>query len=176
LHREDLLPIEKANAFARLLARLQGSDENAKQKALMNVVNLSENYISEILKISRLDGQIKEEALKSKKWSTNKLLQLAKIKNDENRLSRFEEYKAVINKTPRLPAKESSSPESLSEPQSLETESSKQDKKIISLLSRSSVFIKHLEKSVKIKLSDSEKEEFKSRLTTIQDLFNQILS
>lgn len=40
----------------------------------------------------------------------------------------------------------------------------------------SSAFIKHLEKSATIKLIDSQKIEFKSRLTTIQDLFKQILS
>jgi ParB family chromosome partitioning protein len=83
LHRDDLLPIEKANAFSRLLTRLQGEDANVRQKELIKIVNLSENYISEILKISNLDDTIKEEALKSKRWSTNKLLQLAKIKNTD---------------------------------------------------------------------------------------------
>jgi hypothetical protein len=73
LHREDLLPIERGNAFASLPARLQGSDENAKQNSLVNIVNLSKNYISEILSISRLDKHIKEEAIKSKKWSAKKL-------------------------------------------------------------------------------------------------------
>ncbi|MDR1051440.1 MAG: hypothetical protein LBP95_10255 [Deltaproteobacteria bacterium] len=98
LHRDDLLPIEKANAFSQLLTRLQGEDKNVKQKELIKIVNLSENYISEILKISTLDDTIKEEARKSKRWSTNKLLQLAKIKNTDLRVKKFDELKSIIAK------------------------------------------------------------------------------
>jgi hypothetical protein len=66
LQRKDLLPIKIANAYADFLARLKGSDENAKQKYLVGIVNLSKNYISELLKIIKLDEQIRTEGLKSK--------------------------------------------------------------------------------------------------------------
>jgi ParB/RepB/Spo0J family partition protein len=98
IHREDLLPIEKANAFAELLEKLRGSNEKVKQNALIEIVNLSKNSISEFLKISTLDDEIKQEALKSKEWSARKLLQLAKIKNNSSRADKFREFKAIINK------------------------------------------------------------------------------
>jgi hypothetical protein len=76
---------------------LKVSDENAKQKELVKIVNFSENYISEILKINTLPDQIKKEALTSKEWSIHRLLQLAKIKKHETRMKKFDEAKASIN-------------------------------------------------------------------------------
>ncbi|MDR0620365.1 MAG: ParB/RepB/Spo0J family partition protein [Deltaproteobacteria bacterium] len=164
LHREDLLPIEKANAFANLLDRLKVSDEKAKQKELMKIVNLSENYISEILKINTLPDLIKEEALKSKEWSIHKLLQLAKIKNGETRMKKFEETKASINNKGKKLGK------------AKQSENSKQDKKIINLVSRAKSFENHLNKFNTIALTDSQKEEIKPKLLVIQELIAKILS
>jgi ParB family chromosome partitioning protein len=98
IQRDDLLPIEKAIAFKALLERMQGSNENIKQKELIQIVNLSESFISEILSISTLDNDIKNEALNSKEWSHRKLLQLYKIKNPESRKRKFQEFKAIIAK------------------------------------------------------------------------------
>jgi ParB-like chromosome segregation protein Spo0J len=53
MHREELLPIEKANAFATILKLLKSTDEKTRQKELMGIVNLSENYISLRCLISR---------------------------------------------------------------------------------------------------------------------------
>jgi ParB family chromosome partitioning protein len=180
LHRDDLLPIEKANAFSQLLTRLQGVDENVKQKEMIKIVNLSENYISEILKISTLDDTIKEEALKSKRWSTNKLLQLAKIKNTDLRVKKFDELKSIIDKKDSKQIKDKDQVENTTKKQIEDVKSSKnkasQDKKIIRLNSRSDNFTSFLDKFKKIKFDESEKNLIKPSLTKIVDLINHILS
>ncbi|MDR2458088.1 MAG: hypothetical protein LBD41_06375 [Clostridiales Family XIII bacterium] len=58
---------------------------------------MSESYISELIKISKLDDEIIKEALTSTSWSRPKLLLLAGIKNQDLRLKKFEELKAKIN-------------------------------------------------------------------------------
>ncbi|MDR1164981.1 MAG: ParB/RepB/Spo0J family partition protein [Deltaproteobacteria bacterium] len=98
MQREDLLPIEKANALAALLAKMKGENNKFKQKALTKIVNLKETSISEFLKISSLDPVIKNEAEKSQEWSSKKLLRLAKIKNIKSRTEKFLELKAVVDK------------------------------------------------------------------------------
>jgi ParB/RepB/Spo0J family partition protein len=176
LHRDDLMPIEKANAFGSLLARLQGADEKAKQKELTNVVNLSENYISELLKISRLDDHIKEEALKSKKWSANKLLQLAKIKNIDKRISKFEEFKGIINKPPKSLDQKLGDQQVPSDSQSPANNSEQLDKQITSFISRLTQLKNYLAKFPKSEFKDSQKDQIKSESAAIQKLIKKILS
>ncbi|MDR1013057.1 MAG: ParB/RepB/Spo0J family partition protein, partial [Lactobacillales bacterium] len=180
MHRDDLLPIEKANAFSRLLTRLQGEDENVRQKELIKIVSLSENYISEILKISTLDDTIKEEALKSKRWSTNKLLQLAKIKNTDLKMNKFNELKSIIDKKESKHTKIMEQVENPTKKQIENAKSSKnkasQEKQIIRLNSRSDNFTSFLDKFKKIKFDESEKNLIKPSLTKIVDLINHILS
>jgi ParB family chromosome partitioning protein len=61
IHREDLLPIEKANAIASLFERLKGEDNDVKQKILVDIVNLKKNTISELITTSKLDDYIKND-------------------------------------------------------------------------------------------------------------------
>jgi ParB family chromosome partitioning protein len=98
IHREDLLPVEKSLALAKLLKKMKGENEKVRQRQLIKKVNLSETYISELLKISTLDEEIKSEALKSNYWSGAKLLLLSKIKDKAVRFEKFEEFKAKILK------------------------------------------------------------------------------
>ncbi|MDR2340487.1 MAG: ParB/RepB/Spo0J family partition protein [Deltaproteobacteria bacterium] len=98
IHREDLLPIEKALAVAKLLHKMKGENEKVRQRQLIKKVNLSETYISELLKISTLEEEIKKEAIKSNLWSGAKLLHLSKIKDKEERRRKFEELKEKISK------------------------------------------------------------------------------
>jgi ParB/RepB/Spo0J family partition protein len=175
LHRDDLLPIERANALANLLARLQGSDD-ATQNALSKIVNLSQNYISELITISKLDDLIKEEALTSKKWSANKLLQLAKIKNADKRMTKFEEFKAIINKTPNLSDKKSYNTEFNSDSQSSSTDNSQSDIKLSIFKNHLAKFRKRLEKLNNIKINVDEKKELKAELLEIQKLIIKIFS
>ncbi|MDR1164280.1 MAG: ParB/RepB/Spo0J family partition protein [Deltaproteobacteria bacterium] len=176
LHRDDLLPIEKANAFAQLLSKMQGENENVKQSELMKIVNLSENYISEILKISTLDDAIKEEALKSNKWSINRLLQLAKIKSQDLRMKKFNEFKAVIGRKREGRREIGGKGEKIISRGKNSADTATQDKKIARLNSRADIFALFLEKFVKIKFDDAEKEIITPNLDKIQKLINKVLS
>jgi ParB family chromosome partitioning protein len=98
IQREDLLPIEKANAFKALLDKMKSENENMMQKDLVKILNLSASFISEVISISSLEDVIKEEASKSKEWSQRKLLQLYKIKSPALRMKKFEEFKRAIAK------------------------------------------------------------------------------
>jgi ParB/RepB/Spo0J family partition protein len=96
IQREDLLPIEKANAIADLFKKMQEKDPKYQQSDLAGIINLKKSSISEYLKISNLDDEIKEEAGKSKEWTATKLLELAKIEDEQLRRDKFKEYKAKI--------------------------------------------------------------------------------
>jgi ParB family chromosome partitioning protein len=96
IQREDLLPIEKANAIADLFKKMQEKEPKYQQSDLAGIINLKKSSISEYLKISNLNDEIKEEAGKSKDWTATKLLELAKIEDEQLRRDKFKEYKAKI--------------------------------------------------------------------------------
>jgi ParB family chromosome partitioning protein len=96
IQREDLLPIEKANAIADLFKKMLEKDTKYQQSDLADIVNLKKSSISEYLKISHLGEEIKQEAGTSKDWSASKLLELAKIEDERLRQDKFNEYKAKI--------------------------------------------------------------------------------
>jgi ParB/RepB/Spo0J family partition protein len=96
IQREDLLPIEKANAIAELFKKMLEKNSKYQQNDLADIVNLKKSSISEYLKISHLDEEIKQEAGKSKGWSASKLLELVKIEDEQLRHDKFNEYKAKI--------------------------------------------------------------------------------
>jgi ParB family chromosome partitioning protein len=98
IHRDDLLPIEKANAFAALYEIMLGDNQKARQKELLRLVNVSESFVSELLKISSLDAGIKAEAEKSRHWTTKKLLGLSRIKDPLVREARYRELKEVVDR------------------------------------------------------------------------------
>ncbi|MDR0571411.1 MAG: ParB/RepB/Spo0J family partition protein, partial [Rickettsiales bacterium] len=54
LQRENLLAIEIAEGYAKLLATMQASDPSVTQKSLMHIHHKKESAISELLKISKL--------------------------------------------------------------------------------------------------------------------------
>jgi ParB/RepB/Spo0J family partition protein len=98
VHRDDLSTMEKAVALDKIFNREKAGRPDFQQKDLVPVVNLSESYISELLKISKLDEDIKEEALRSTKWTRFKLLQIARLKGAWERSEKFQEYRGRINK------------------------------------------------------------------------------
>ncbi|MDR2200181.1 MAG: ParB/RepB/Spo0J family partition protein [Deltaproteobacteria bacterium] len=96
IHREELLPIEKALTLTKLLNKMKGDNPKVRQRRLIKKVNLSETYISELLKMGAVDDYIVKEALTSNFWSGAKLLALAKIQDPEARKAKFEEFKEKI--------------------------------------------------------------------------------
>jgi ParB family chromosome partitioning protein len=172
LHREDLLPVEKAMAFATIYEKMKGENKKARQKELNKIVNLSESFISELLKISTLSVEMKKEASKSKKWSVKKLLRLSKIKNLEQREATFKELKAIItnNETRKWASTGDFSRAGFSTKEELD----EAGKAVAfeSFLKRIDFWKNYVEKSKKYNLDPSQKEAIKSELKKLLDLLD----
>jgi ParB family chromosome partitioning protein len=103
VHRADLTIMEKAVALGKLRNRMKEKDPISQQKALISIVHLSEGYISDLIKINKIDDSIKNEVLNSSSWTRAKLLQIAKNKNSEKQFGKFKELKAAIpSKTTKI--------------------------------------------------------------------------
>ncbi|MDR1050060.1 MAG: hypothetical protein LBP95_03080 [Deltaproteobacteria bacterium] len=86
VRRADLTIMEKAEHLGKLFSRIKSDKNDAQQKDLIPLVSLSESYISELMKISKLDDEIRTEALRSRSLTRAKLMQLADIKNQRDGL------------------------------------------------------------------------------------------
>jgi ParB family chromosome partitioning protein len=62
VHREDFTTMEKSVALDSLFSKMKSEDDSVEQNALSAKVNLSKSYVSELMTISRLDQDIKDEA------------------------------------------------------------------------------------------------------------------
>ncbi|MDR2459978.1 MAG: ParB/RepB/Spo0J family partition protein [Deltaproteobacteria bacterium] len=181
VQRDDLTTMEKAIALEKILAREKAQKLDFQQKDLIPVVNLSESYISELLKISKLTDNIKEEALKSTAWTRSKLLQLASIKNNELKLHKFEEFKEKIAK------KQAKTDKTLAQIKDDISESANRmdeqanstgapmGKKARGLKKHANIFMLKLKKFKETKISASELQYIKEDLTLISKFINEIL-
>ncbi|MDR2302951.1 MAG: ParB/RepB/Spo0J family partition protein [Deltaproteobacteria bacterium] len=104
VHREDFTAMEKAMAIENIFVKMKSEDDTADLTALIAKIHLSKSYVSELLKISKLEPEIKAEALKSNLWSYPKLLRLAKTATPETRMDKFLEFKNLIETKHNKPA------------------------------------------------------------------------
>ncbi|MDR1166498.1 MAG: ParB/RepB/Spo0J family partition protein [Deltaproteobacteria bacterium] len=98
IQRDNLLPIERANALAAIWKTIKEESADAHQNDLANLIHESPSSVSELLKISELNDYIKEEAIKSREWSYRKLKALSIIKDPQSREEQFKKAQATINK------------------------------------------------------------------------------
>ncbi len=97
IHREDLLPIERAEALLEYKERngiKQGKD-------LADKIVMSPQNVSNILKLNRLDPQIKDEVRKSKDYSLRELIKVASKRKQEDQIELFNALKSRIEKSRR---------------------------------------------------------------------------
>ena len=85
LNREDLTPVEKAEALNRYK-----KEKNLSNRDLSREVHKSDATISEILTLMKLPPDIRAIARESSKWSIRRLLQIAKQPNEEKRRKLFD--------------------------------------------------------------------------------------
>ncbi|MDR2404991.1 MAG: ParB/RepB/Spo0J family partition protein [Deltaproteobacteria bacterium] len=95
IHREDLTIMEKALAVGKAFVKMKLKRPDFQQKDLVPILHLSDTNISEMIAISKLDGYIINDALKSNLWSKWKLMCLASTKDTGYR---FEKYEAIKDK------------------------------------------------------------------------------
>jgi hypothetical protein len=56
---------QKSLALEKLFSKMRSEDNAVEQNALVSKVNLSKSYVSELMKISKLEQVIKDEAITS---------------------------------------------------------------------------------------------------------------
>ena len=91
LLREDLLPIETAEALLRVKALHGYSHEE-----LAGIIGKSVPTVSEILKLNRLTDDIKAECRDDKRYVHTRLLYIAKLKHPQAMRKHFDTYKAEL--------------------------------------------------------------------------------
>ncbi|MDR1568789.1 MAG: ParB/RepB/Spo0J family partition protein [Streptococcaceae bacterium] len=189
VHREGFTTMEKAVALDALFSKMKSEDASVEQKALVAKVKLSKSYVSELMKISNLEQEIKGEVLKSNDWTHSRLLQLAKITNLQTRKSKFDEIqKAIENKNKKKQSDndevvEGSQPDAANneeEEKSVENEAQNQmNNKIKCFQIHANTFINKLQKFKKlIEKSNSDSnsiETVKPELNNILSLINEII-
>jgi ParB family chromosome partitioning protein len=183
VHRADLTIMEKAEHLGKLFSRIKSDKNDAQQKDLLPLVNLSESYISELMKISKLDDEIKTEALRSRSWTRAKLMQLADIKKPEGRLKKFKEFKSLLYKHDRS---ENKTDESIGEATSQDSQdheqsdsasgNESQQRKITRFKKHADAFTKKLERLKKANLETADLKIIISDLDRIAHLIHGILS
>ena len=111
IQREDLKPVEEAEAFARLMEHHQ-----YRQEDLAAVIGKARSTVAEILSLNRLPDTIKEECRRADNYSRRLLVEVAKQKSEEKMISLFDQVKksdldgsAVRKITRKAGEKESSS-------------------------------------------------------------------
>ncbi len=88
IQREDLNPIEEAEAIAKLI-EINGY----KDKDLVPILGKAKSTISEMKKLNLLPARIKDQCRKSNQWSRNVLLEIAKQPTKKKMLELFNEVK-----------------------------------------------------------------------------------
>jgi ParB family transcriptional regulator, chromosome partitioning protein len=89
LQREDLRPMEEAEALQRLMERYSYT-----QEAVADVVGKNRTTVTKILRLNTLPTQIKEECATSHIVSKSLLLEIAQLPKEEDQLKLWEEVRS----------------------------------------------------------------------------------
>lgn len=88
LQRDDLKPIEEAEALNRMLL-----EYNYTQEQLVLIIGKAKSTISEILSLNRLPEIIKEEVRRAEQYSRRLLIEIAKQETPESMIGLFNQVK-----------------------------------------------------------------------------------
>lgn len=97
LQREDLKPIEEAEALERLAADYRYTHEE-----LSKIIAKARSTITEILSLTRLPETIKSECRTSNRYPRRLLVEIAKCKNEDGMVLLFEKVKKEALKSSQL--------------------------------------------------------------------------
>ncbi len=89
LQRENLKPIEEAEALARLMEA-----HSYTQEQLSSVIRKAKSTVSEALSLNRLPGTIKDEVRRAELYSKRLLVEVAKQETPEAMIALFEQSKS----------------------------------------------------------------------------------
>lgn len=88
IQRENLRPVEEAEAMHQLMA-----ERNYTQEELAKIVGKAKSTVSEILSLTRLPQQIKDEVRRAEHYPKRLLVEVVKKRSDDEMLSFFEHIK-----------------------------------------------------------------------------------
>jgi hypothetical protein len=165
---------------------MKSEEASVEQKDLVTKVNLSKGYVSELMKISNLEQDIKDEVLKSNDWTHARLLRLAKITNLKTKMDKFHVIQqAIENKNKKKQSDnddfvEETQPEATNneeEQNAFENEAQNQvDNKKKHFQGHANKFINKLEKFKKSNKDPDYVEEVRQDLSKIVNLINEIIN
>lgn len=97
LQREDLKPIEEAEALERL-----ASDHHHTHEDLARIISKARSTVTEILSLNRLPESIKSQCRSSNQYSRRLLVEIAKADNEGEMLLLFEKAKKEALRSPHV--------------------------------------------------------------------------
>jgi len=91
LIRQDLTAVEEAEALQRLM-----KERNYNQEQLAAVINKARTTLTEILSLTRLPQEIRDECRGDRSVSKNTLIEIARRKQERSMLTAWQEYKEKV--------------------------------------------------------------------------------
>jgi len=93
LIRQDLTAVEEAEALQRLM-----KERNYSQEQLAGVINKARTTLNEILSLTNLPQEIRDECRGDRSVSRRTLVEIARRKQERGMLSAWEKYKEMVKK------------------------------------------------------------------------------
>jgi len=90
LQREDLNPLEEAEALERLM-----KEHDYTQETVASIIGKARTTVTEILSLNRLPGVVKEECARNNKYARRVLIEVAKQKSPEKMINVFNQIKKL---------------------------------------------------------------------------------
>jgi ParB family transcriptional regulator, chromosome partitioning protein len=156
LQREDLNPIEEAEALVKLV-----EESGFKDKDLIPILGKAKSTISEIKKLAKLPDIIKEECRQSNSWSRNILLEIAKQPNEKAMLKLFKKVKEKNLKGGEVRA--------------ITRQKEKNRDKILVVIDHIGTITKSFEKIDTAEMNADSKKQFKSKLQEMREKIDMFL-
>ena len=157
LQREDLSPLEEAEALARMVAEF-----NYTQEQLATLLGKAKSTISEALSLNRLPETIKEEVRRAELYPRRLLVEIAKQESEERMVALFNQVKTAGLKSDQL--------RRLTRPQVINKRPP-----LAILLEKVQALANHLERLEVTRLSPEEKLTLLSSLQALQRTLNRLL-
>ena len=157
LQREDLSPLEEAEALARMAAEF-----NYTQEQLATLLGKAKSTISEALSLNRLPETIKEEVRRAELYPRRLLVEIAKQESEERMVALFNQVKTAGLKSDQL--------RRLTRPQVINKRPP-----LAILLEKVQALANHLERLEVTRLSPEEKLTLLSSLQALQRTLNRLL-
>lgn len=109
LQRQDLTPIEEAEGLQALKV-----EHNYTQEELAAIIGKAQNTLSEILSLTKLPQEVRDDCRGDRRISKNILIEIAKKKQPRGMITAYNNYKAKIQKgTAPRPKRDANEPQSI---------------------------------------------------------------